>query len=348
MSRNAIRFAIIFSLVLAALWLFMNYLLPIGLPFLLGALLALSAEPATAFFQRRLSLPRGGAVALSVSSVFLLTVTVISLLLALLVRQLQNLAGLLPKLEHSLDQSVSMLRLWLEQLATKLPGSFGIIAQEWAEDLLGSGSAMMEQLLLQIPKLATGLVGGVSKGMLGLVTGIISAYMIACRLPLLQTWWQRHQPASWQQKWQPALSTLKKALGGWFWAEVKLAGLAFAVMALGFLLLRIENSLVWAGLITLVDAFPVLGVGTILVPWAIFTLLQGDGLLGFGLLGIYGVIWLTRSVLEPRLVGKGIGLDPLVALIAIYAGWKLWGLAGLLLAPILALAAAQGCKQLQR
>ncbi len=347
MYRKTIFFAFILSLILVFFWLFMGYLLPIGLPFLLGLGLARAAEPVTALLQRRLELPRGGAVAVSVSGVFLLTATAVFLLLGVLARQVQHLADFLPQLEMALQQGAQLLRAWLQRLNQRLPGTLGDLADAWTENLFSGGDAVMQQAILQIPKLATGLLSGLSKGMLGLVTGIISAYMIASRLPTIQSWWQQHQPPRWQEKWLPALGALKKALGGWIWAELKLAGVAFGILWLGFLVLGMDNALLWAALVTLVDAFPILGVGTVLLPWAGVRFLQGDVALGIGLLTIYGIVWLTRSVLEPKLIGKGLGLDPLVTLVAIYAGWKLWGLAGLLLAPILALTATQIFQQVR-
>lgn len=341
MYRKTISFAFILSLILVFFWLFMGYLLPIGLPFLLGLGLARAAEPATGLLQRRFGLPRGGAVAISVTAVFLLTATVLFLLLGFLARQVQHLADFLPQLETALQQGSQLLQDWLQRLNQRLPGTLGDLAAAWTENLFSSGGTVMQQSILQIPKLATGLLGGLSKGMLGLVTGIISAYMIAGRLPTFESWWQNHQPPRWQEKWLPALRELKKALGGWVWAEMKLAGVAFGILWIGFLVLGMDNALLWAGLVTLVDAFPILGVGTVLLPWATVSFLQGKGAQGIGLLTIYGIVWLTRSVLEPKLIGKGLGLDPLVTLVAIYAGWKLWGLAGLLLAPILALGATQ-------
>lgn len=347
MSRQTIQSLLILALTGLGIWLFMGYLLPIGLPFLLGILLALAAEPATKLLSGRLGLPRAGATALSVSAVFLLTVTVLSFLLALLVRQLQQLSGILPGLAQTVTQAFSLLQSWLQNLTQKLPVPMQRPVTDLTAKLFSGGSALLEQLAMQLPKLATGLLGGVSQGMLGLITGIISAYMISNRLPALRQWWQRHPLPQWQQRWLPALRGLRKALGGWLWAEVKLAGIAFVVMAAGFLLLRIENALIWAALITLVDAFPILGVGTVLVPWALVCFLQDDIVRGIGLLAIYAVAWLSRSILEPKLVGRGLGLDPLATLIAIYAGWKLWGIAGMLLAPILTLAGTQVAKQMR-
>lgn len=347
MSRQTIQSAVFLVLASLGVWLFMGYLLPIGLPFLLGIGLALAAEPATKLLSGKLGLPRGGATALSVSAVFLLSVTVLSFLLALLVRQLQQLSGILPGLAQTISQALALLQTWLLNFGQRLPDPVQQPINDLIAKFFSGGSALLEQVAMQIPKLATGLLGGVSQGMLGLLTGIISAYMISNRLPMLQQWWQRRQSPQWQQRWQPALRSLRKALGGWLLAEVKLAGIAFVVMATGFLLLRIENSLLWAILITLVDAFPILGVGTVLVPWALVCMLQDNVVRGIGLLAIYAVAWLSRSILEPKLVGRGLGLDPLATLIAIYAGWKLWGIAGMLLAPILTLAVTQVAKQMR-
>lgn len=348
MSRHTIHYVFSLALGLLGAWLFMGYLLPIGLPFLLGIGLALGAEPATKLLSGKLGFPRGGAAAISVSALFLLVVTVLCFVLALLVRQMQQLTGILPALAQTVEQATTLLQQWLLTLAQKLPEPVQIPLAAMTENLFSGGSALLEQLAMQLPKLATGLLGSVSQGMLGLITGIISAYMISNRLPALRQWWQHHPIPGWQQRWLPALRNLRKALGGWLLAEVKLAGLAFGCMTVGFLLLRIENSLLWAALVTLVDAFPILGVGTVLVPWALVCLLQDEFVRGIGLLAIYGVVWLSRSILEPKLVGRGLGLDPLVTLIAIYAGWKLWGIPGMLLAPILALTATQIAKQMKQ
>lgn len=347
MSFSPFQSILIFAGIFVVFWLFIGYLLPIGLPFLIGFLLARAAEPATALLQDRLHFRRKAAAACSVSAAFLLSLAVLILLFGFVARQLQHLADLLPQLEEVLYQGTAALRDWLLRLSHRLPGTLGEVAAGWTARLFSDSSTMMEQALLQIPKLATRLLSSLSQGLFGLVTGIISAYMIADRLPLLRRWLEDHQSAQWQQRWLPALKAMRKALGGWLLAEAKLACLAFGGMLLGFFLLRIENSLLWAGLITLVDAFPILGVGTILVPWSLVCLLQDDLVRGIGLLAIYGVIWLSRSILEPKLVGKGLGLDPLVTLIVMYTGWKLWGIPGMLLSPILALTATQILKQLR-
>ena len=347
MSRKMIHFVFFLALSLAAIWLFMGYLLPIGLPFALGMLLALAAEPAVGLLNRHFHLPRSGASGIAVSVVFVLSATVVTFLLALAMRQSQQLVGVLPQLVDTISQAMTQLQQWLSELSASLPSSLRPLAQELTESFFSSGNKLFEQTAMQIPKLATGLLGAVSKGMLGLITGIISAYMISGRMPALKRWWQTHQPERWQERWLPALQTIKKALSGWVVAELKLALTAFVIMLAGFFILGMDRALFLAAIITLVDAFPILGVGTVLAPWALVCFLQGQTARGIGLLAVYATVWLVRSILEPKLIGKGLGLDPLVTLITIYAGWKLWGIAGMLLAPILALTATQVLKQLE-
>ena len=93
--------------------------------------------------------------------------------------------------------------------------------------------------------------------------------------------------------------------------------------------------------VALVDALPMLGVGTILIPWGLIVMLQGNSALGFGLLALYVAASMTRSVLEPRMVGRQLGLNPLTTLAVVYVGYKLWGILGMILAPVLAVTVAQ-------
>ena len=347
MSRHMIQFALYLTLSLLAVWLFMGYFLPIGLPFLLGVVLALGAEPAVKFLCHRFSVSRGAASPVAVSGVFILSATVVTCALALLVRQSQQLVHWLPSLAQTLTDVLTQLRKLLDSLIQRLPPALQPTLGNLTESFFQNGGSLLEQAAMELPKLATALLGFLSKGMLGLITGIISAYMISVRMPLLQTWWQAHQPPQWSERWKPGLLALRRSLSGLLLAECKLAALAFGILAAGFWILGISRWLTTAFWIALVDAFPLLGVGTVLIPWTLICLLRKETVRGAGLLAVYAVVWLSRSILEPKLIGKGLGLDPLVTLIAIYAGWKLWGIGGMLLAPILALAVTQICKQLQ-
>jgi predicted PurR-regulated permease PerM len=107
------------------------------------------------------------------------------------------------------------------------------------------------------------------------------------------------------------------------------------------LVLGIRYALLWGILVALVDALPVLGTGAVLIPWSLISFLESNSPRALGLLGLYAIVALTRSVLEPRLVGKQLGLDPLLTLACLYAGFQLWEVAGMIFAPLLAVAIRQ-------
>ena len=113
------------------------------------------------------------------------------------------------------------------------------------------------------------------------------------------------------------------------------------ILFLGLVVLRIPYALPWAAGICLVDAFPILGTGTVLLPWGLVCLLQGDTARAIGLISLYVAVSLTRSMLEPKFLSRHLGLDPLVTLIALYAGFRLWGIGGMILAPILTVVTIQ-------
>ena len=89
--------------------------------------------------------------------------------------------------------------------------------------------------------------------------------------------------------------------------------------------------------ITVVDALPVFGTGTILIPWALALFLQGETKTGVGLVILYGAAALSRQALEPRLVGKQVGLNPVLTLLALYTGYRLLGVGGMIVFPIAAM-----------
>jgi predicted PurR-regulated permease PerM len=146
----------------------------------------------------------------------------------------------------------------------------------------------------------------------------------------------------WQKGLREARRRIRAAFGGWIKAQLKMMGIVFLLLTAGLWILKVEYALLFGGIISLLDALPVLGTGTVLIPWALISFLQDHAPLGFGLLTLYGVSALIRMVLEPRLVGRHLGLHPLLTLMAFYAGCRLFGLPGMIGFPLLALI----CRQL--
>lgn len=316
-------------------WFLIRYALPVLTPFLLGAGLALAAEPLVSLLDRGLN-KRWLASGIGVTGVFLLLLTVLVLLTALLLRQAGRLTAIVPELVDHLRLGMGSLESWLLTASSHAPQGIRHVLNRTVTGFFSDGSAMVSQVTGVLPGVLSKVFGHVASGFLTLATAVLAAFMISAKLPQLRAGIRRHLPKTWQNRYLPALKGLRKAVSGWLTAQLKLTGVVMGLLTVCFWLLRIPHGIFWAAAIAVVDALPVLGCGVVLIPWSLICLLQGLQLRAIGLAGSYALIFLTRSVLEPKLLGKELGLDPLVTLLAIYTGYRLLGLAGMLLAPLIA------------
>lgn len=316
-----------------AAWLTIQYLLPLLMPFLLGAALALAAEP----MVKRLSekLPRPAATAIGVTGALCLLLCVVALLAAVLVREVGFLVNALPDMGEAAQQGLHSLEGFLLTLAEKTPDNVRPVLSRSVTGLFSDGNAIVEQLLQRLPSIASSFLGWVPGSALAVGTGILSAFMVSARFAKIKHWLSRLKSTSAIAQYLPIAHQVRKALGGWLKAQLTLLCLCFLIVGTGLLILKVPYGPFWAFLIALVDAIPILGTGTVLLPWSLISLLQGQQVKAIGLLSIYVVAVLSRSIFEPRLVGKQLGLDPLVTLIALYAGFQFWGIGGILLAPMI-------------
>lgn len=341
MSLSPIKKIGIAVAVFAAVWLLSRYLLPIVLPFLLALLLALAAEPLVGVLHRRLRLPRTLASGIGVVISLLVAVLFVLTLGALLLRQLRSIAGVLPDLGETALTGLRSLEGFLLRLAAKAPDAVSPILASQVEGAFSNGTEVINQVLSRVFSLASGILTRIPDSAFGFGTWILASFMISMKLPQIRLILKSKMPPSWQERYLPALRRLKQNLSGWFFAQVKLTGITFLILCAGFFLLRISYAPLWALLICFVDALPILGTGTVLIPWSLVCFLQGDSVRALGLLGTYAIAALLRSVLEPRLIGKQLGLDPLVTLFAMYAGYRLWGILGMITSPLLAVTVSQ-------
>ncbi len=338
MSSPTVRKFLTAGAVFFSVWLGIKYLAPLLFPFFIGTALALAAEPVVSLGQQHFRLPRWFCSGVGVTLTIILLSATIYLLFALLFRQLGYLAQALPDVQESANQGIGVLQEYLLSLSSRTPQSIRPVLTQTVTHLFDGSSAVVQQIGGRIPSVITTFLSRIPDRALGFGTGLLAAFMISARLSQIRSYLARCLPPAWKQTYLPALSRLRKALGSWLKAQLKLMLITCTIVALGLFLLRVPYALIWAVLIALVDAVPVLGTGTVLLPWAFVNLLRGLPVPALGILCIYIVCALTRSILEPRFVGRELGIDPLVTLVFFYVGYKFFGFWGILLAPLLATA----------
>ena len=320
-------------ILLFLIWLAGKFLLPFLFPFLLGTGIALAAEPVVRAGQSRLGLPRGLSSGLGVTLTLVLLLGLIFFLGAIAVRELGIFARQIPAMAK---RSAGLLEDALTALTAKAPAPVGPMLTNSIHNVFRDSTALADQAVQKMPGLLSGFLGKLPASAMSLGTGILSGYFISARLQKLKSRSAALFPAGWREKFLPTLHHLKVSLGKWLLAQGKLMCVTYGIVSLGLLLLGIPYAFVWAILVAAVDAVPLLGTGTVLLPWALTKLLQGDPITAAGMAAIYLVAVVTRTVLEPKFFGRHLGLDPLVMLLFLYLGYRLWGFLGIVISPLLA------------
>jgi len=128
---------------------------------------------------------------------------------------------------------------------------------------------------------------------------------------------------------------LMRAMGGYFRAQYILMTFAGIISIIGLLILRNPYALLIGLLLAVLDFLPILGIGTVLLPWALISIIMGNVNQAIGLGVIYGVITIARQVLQPKILGAQMGAHPLASLMSIFIGFRIFGLLGLIIGPSL-------------
>lgn len=322
-----------------------RYVLPILLPFAVAYLFSLAVRPlakklgGSSLRSQRLwsvvllTLFLSGSVALLYLSVNRVVVE--------LQRLLESLLSENGGLSGELLESVDLFELLTSRIGFLRRIGAGERFASFREDFNAMVGEMLGNLFnslsASLPSFAARVVGAMPQLLLVTAVTVISGFYfcmegdhIMGRLQLLLPSAVRRRLPTWKQR-------AKQLSGSYLRAYLVLLILTFAELFLGFTVLGLEYAFLLALLVAVVDLLPVFGVGTVLVPWAVIELIQKHFYLGFGLLILYFAVTVLRQILEPRLVGRSLGLHPLLTLFASYAGWSLFGFLGMIIGPLAAM-----------
>lgn len=319
------------GLVLVLGYLVCAYLIPVAMPFIIGA----GVARLVVGISRRLHCPKKWLRVL---------------LTLLLYGALAAGVGFLATKAASL---LSHVAAWLPELYRLKLQPFGQAVYAWATDTIQAlNPAMLRALELLsdslvaatknlITMLSTGAVGmlsgiakGVPKFLLGLLAMILSTVFVSNDYERLRAFTIQHT----SPRMKALLSSLKTYLTGTLLVVLRsyllIMLLTFTELSILFSLFGIDSPLPKAALIALLDILPILGTGGILIPWAVVSLVLGYTSLAIKLLVIYGIVLVVRNYAEPRIVGAQLGLHPVISLAAMFIGLRLFGFWGMLGLPI--------------
>lgn len=333
----------LFVIIIAILSVFaLIYLSRLTAPFIIGFFIALLINPLVDFLQNRTKMSRGFAVFTSIIVILGVISSAITLLVNEIISGFAYLSKIVPErfnqftifiedfystkiipiynnlliMFEDLDQDQrSTILDSVQILGTNLTNAFSTLTQSTANGLY--------TIILKLPNMATLLIISL------LATFFISKdwYRLVRRL---------HQivPEKVHDKIDQIHLSLQRALLGFLKAELKLTFMTACLVLIGLLILRVEHALTIALIIWMVDFFPYIGAIIIFLPWIIFSFTTGDITLGIGLSILYGLIVAQRQLIKPKILSSSIGISPLATIFAMFVGFKLIGVIGIVLGPL--------------
>ena len=335
-----IQWALFAALWLAAAWFALRYLLPWCAPFIVAIIIAAIMEPGVRFLTKR-GWPRSGASGIWSLTVLGLLAAATVYIISRCVVEISVLAAATPEFLDQLGLTLSGLEAKVLNWVDGAAGSSG--------DFLSASLASLTESLYKLPAVASekllGLVGSLAQNspdiLLFSVTTAIGVYFVSASWPEIYAFIRRQIPARFHSRMRDAKSDFRETISKFLRAQLLLLVMTFSELLIALNLLRVQGAVTISIVIALVDALPVLGAGTALIPWALYCLLVGNVPLGVGLLVTYGIITILRNCIQPKLLGDQIGLHPVVSLAALYVGWCACGVVGMLLFPLIAVTVIQ-------
>ena len=303
------------------IWFSFRFVLPLVLPFVLAYFFAKCVSPVIHFLEMRLKWKHRVSVVIVVTIVFLGLGAFFIYVISLAVSQTILLLQKLPVYQQMFSSTLEEVCCHCDRVLELAVGTSYQYVEKQMENLYYNiGSQVLPQISSYVSQMLHWIVA---------VASFLFIFIISTILILFDDTFPKIRG-----KIRPFAIRLKRAGLAYMKSQSIILFIIAVVITVGLLLMHNEYAVILGIGIAIFDAFPVVGSGVILVPWALIKLFNGDYYSAAILITVFAIAAFLREVLEPKLFGKEIGLKPIYILIAVYVGAELLGLAGVILGPI--------------
>lgn len=322
-----------FSLAGTVLCVYFGYkLLGFFMPFVIGWLIASVVSPVVVWLERRMNLIKKWGSVLIIISVLGLVGLLIYLTVSTLAREIAILTQDIPDMYQDLESGMDTIGESLNGIFRMLPSG---IRAGW-RTMMNNLDQTMGEIIGRLSEPTVSAAGrfamGIPSALVATIVTFISAYFFIADREEVLLWAKKIAPDALVTRMTMVVDNFKYAVGGYFKAQFKIMAVVYVLLAAGFLILRVHFAFLLALLIAFLDFLPFFGTGTALLPWVFYKFMMGEYRMVVGLLILYGVTQLVRQLIQPKLVGDSMGLNPLVTLVLLYAGYKMGGVLAMIFA----------------
>lgn len=302
------------------------------MPFVVGWVISAIASPLVNWLERRLKIVKKLGSALIV-------ILVLALIVLLLYFAISRLAGEIGDLTKNFPEMYAQLESGLRQIGDTLSGVFAKLpkgVQNGWNTIVENLDSYMGEVVSRVSEPTVTAAGNFAKRLpsylIAFIVAVMSAYFFTVEREEVIRWMKKVSPESVTKRMSLVMDNLRYAVGGYFKAQFKIMAVVFAILLVGLAILGVHYFVLVAFLIAFLDFLPFFGTGTAMIPWAVYKFFMGDYKVTVALVILYVVTQLVRQLLQPKMVGDSIGLNPPATLFLLYIGYRLDGVIGMILA----------------
>jgi sporulation integral membrane protein YtvI len=309
-------------------------LFTIGMPFLAAIVIAMFLDAPIRAMMRVFRMNRVTSATIVCTLFTLLLFGLAYLIGAGVVSQLVELWTKVPVFLDEFNKVFKDATERTELFYNSLPADVAVQVQTTLANSVATITSTIAGMIKSISSYFLGAAKAVPNLFVAFIVFMVALYLVNYSLPILKTQFLGLFELKSRGKVEEVMGNLRSSIFGFLKAQIILSALTYLVSLLGLLILRVEYPLAIALLIIIVDVLPILGTGSVLVPWAVYVLIKGNMPLAIGLVALFLVITIFRRIAEPKILGDSIGIGALPTLVGLYIGFKLVGVVGLFLGPI--------------
>ena len=324
---------ILISLVILLLCIFVvPRLVLFFMPFVIGWIISCIANPLVVFLERKLKIKRKAGIVVVIVCVIAAVIGIGYGLGVILWRQISGFIQEIPTMWEIVKQDFDTFGVWIDQY-------IGVRSLKFADALNNLGNIIGE-MITNLPKSFNfstfegmgSMVGNIASVIISIIMCMLSAYFFIADRDWLGSFLNKVLPENIIHKYDVFASSLKQAVGGYFKAQFRIEIWMYILLLIGLTVLKVRYGLLIALLIAFLDFLPFFGTGFVLIPWAIVNVIGGNYLRALGFLIIWGSGQLFRQLIQPKIMGDSIGMEPIPTLFLLFVGYRLAGVGGMLVA----------------
>lgn len=302
------------------------------LPFLIGILIAYAVQKPSRYLERKIKISREKSAAVLSVITFLIIVTLFTLLCSFVYSRLSELIECLSYYSNTIREYFEKTYDLINRFFKNWDIEFQDTIKNFYEDAI---SGLISKTGVLLSTFVTSLIKKLPSIVIGCVVTVVATCYISKDYDKLLKFIKGILSQDLCKRIVDFKNIFIECFFKFVFGYFKIFIITFLELSIGFLLLNIKHFLILSIIVALLDMLPLIGTGTVLLPWAVVAFFQADNKTGFGLVIIYLIITIVRNFIEPKIIGKQIDINPLFTLLFIFIGLRLGGIIGMIVLPIL-------------